>query len=142
MKTNKFISKYNYSIELPKNWSEFQLDESEKNTNGFFNASEWTGNLRITPLSFDKSRLSAFFKEKLMKNDAKKIDWNNIIGISYFEQSDDVYSYYWYLIENQKLYFCSFTIDFEMKDTKKNKIEIKRIIKILQSLETTNRKKD
>ncbi|MEA4983830.1 MAG: DUF3805 domain-containing protein [Paludibacter sp.] len=136
MNTNKFISPYNYSIELPKVWSEYQLDESEKNTNGFFNTSEWTGNLRITPLSFDKDRLSAFFEDKLIKNNAEEIDWNNIVGIFYFEQSDDIYLYYWYLIESQKLYFCSFTIDFEMKDTEKNKIELKKIIKILQSLKT------
>ncbi|MPM77195.1 hypothetical protein SDC9_124195 [bioreactor metagenome] len=136
MNTNKFISPYNYSIELPKVWSEYQLDESEKNTNGFFNTSEWTGNLRITPLSFDKDRLSAFFEDKLIKNNAEEIDSNNIVGIFYFEQSDDIYLYYWYLIESQKLYFCSFTIDFEMKDTEKNKIELKKIIKILQSLKT------
>ncbi|TPG41712.1 DUF3805 domain-containing protein [Flavobacterium pectinovorum] len=39
-----FVSELGYTIVLPENWDEY---EDEKNTNAFFDITEWTGNLRI-----------------------------------------------------------------------------------------------
>ena len=50
MSGQTFNSEFGYSIILPYNWSEYEL-EDEKNTNGFFDTSEWTGNLRVKTLN-------------------------------------------------------------------------------------------
>ena len=50
MSGQTFNSEFGYSIILPYNWSEYELVD-EKNTNGFFDTSEWTGNLRVKTLN-------------------------------------------------------------------------------------------
>jgi hypothetical protein len=132
----KFISEYNYSINLPRNWSEYELDEYEKNTNGFFNIKEWSGNLRITPLNIKIENYEQFINKEFTEKNIDRIKWNNIIGIFYSENSDDLYIYYWYLIEQNNIYICSFTINLKNKDNEKNKKELRIVEKILKSLKT------
>jgi hypothetical protein len=141
MKTKKFESEYGYSIKLPENWFEYDLDEDEKNTNGFFNGQEWSGNLRITPFSSDNiDDYEQFIYNSDKEENSVKINWNNIKGISYsnITMSGDYYIYFWNLTKrNQnRMYICSFTIDLKDKDSKRSKKELKVVETILKSLET------
>jgi hypothetical protein len=135
-KTKKFFSEYSYSIMLPANWAEYELDEDEKNTNGFFNTGEWSGNLRITPFDFEINS-EQFINNELAKHNAERISWNNISGIFYGENAEsegDLYMHYWYLITQNRLYLCSFAVDPKDKDTENNGKEFETVIKILKSL--------
>jgi len=108
----------------------------EKNTNGFFDTSEWTGNLRITPLNIQVDRPSEFIKSELTDTDYEELTWDKIKAFYFSETSDDLYIYYWYLIENLKIYICSFTIDIEIKETDKNHTELVKIEDILKTLKS------
>jgi len=136
-KTKKFISQYGYSIILPANWAEYELDEDEKNTNGFFNTGEWSGNLRITPFDFEIKEPEQLINNELAKHNAERINWNNISGIFYEEDAefeDSLYMRYWYLIAQNRLYLCSFAVDPKDKDTENSGKELETVIKILKSL--------
>lgn len=133
MNNQKFESEYDYSIVLPNNWSEYELID-EKNTNGFFDTSEWTGNLRITPLNIQVDNPYDFIKTDLTETDFKELNWKNIQAIHYSEESNDDYIYYWYLIENKRIYICSFTIDSEIRDSDKNRNELVKVENILKTL--------
>jgi len=135
MRGQKFVSEYGYSIILPDNWNEYDL-ENEKNTNGFFDTSEWTGNLRVTCLNFQIDNPYDFIKNELAETDFTELAWDKIRGFHYSEASDDLYIYYWYLIENKKIYVCSFTIDVENKETDKNRNEFVKMEGILKTLKT------
>jgi hypothetical protein len=135
MNRQKFISEYGFSISLPDNWSEYDL-EDEKNTNGFFDTSEWTGNLRITPLKVQVDYPYDFIKNELTETDYKEFTWDNIKALNYSEESDDLYIYYWHLIEKKKIYICSFTIDSKNKESVENKKELVKIEEILKTVKT------
>lgn len=135
MNGQKFNSEYGYTIILPHNWSEYELLD-EKNTNGFFDTSEWTGNLRITPLNIQVDCPSEFIKSELTDTDYEELTWDKIKAFYFSETSDDLYIYYWYLIENLKIYICSFTIDIEIKETDKNHTELVKIEDILKTLKS------
>lgn len=72
MNGQRFNSEFGYSIDLPKNWSEYEL-EDEKNTNGFFDTSEWTGNLRITSLNIQVENPTEFIKNELASTNCKEL---------------------------------------------------------------------
>lgn len=135
MNVKKFNSEYGYSIILPENWSEYEL-EDEKNTNGFFDVSEWTGNLRITVLNIQVDRPIEFVRSQFIGIDCKELTWNNSKAFFYSEKADDLHIYYWYVIENMKIYLCSFAIDIEHKESEKNHVELLKVEKILKSLRT------
>lgn len=131
----RFNSEYDYSIILPDFWNEYEL-EDENNTNGFFNTIEWTGNLRITPLNIQVDKPFEFIKSELIEKNFKDINWETIKAFSYSEDSDDLCIYYWYLIENTKIYICSFTTDIKNKESEKNRRELMKVEGILKSLKT------
>jgi hypothetical protein len=135
MSVQTFNSEFGYSIILPDNWSEYEL-EDEKNTNGFFDTSGWTGNLRVTPLTIKIDNPIEFIKSELTDTNAKEQNWDKIKAFSYSEASDDLWVYYWYLIENSKVYICSFTIDIDHKETEKNRRELLKVEAILKTLKT------
>lgn len=135
MNGQTFNSEFGYSIILPDYWSEYEL-EDEQNTNGFFDTSQWTGNLRITPLNIKIDRPTEFVKTELTDTNFTELNWYKIKAFSYSEASDDLYIYYWYLIENSKIYICSFTIDIEKKETDKNRKELMKVEDILKTLKT------
>ncbi len=135
MSGQTFNSEFGYSIILPDNWSEYEL-EDEKNTNGFFDTSGWTGNLRVTPLNIKIVNPTDFIKSELKDNNTKEKKWDNIKAFSYSEASDDLWIYYWYLIENSKVYISSFAIDIDNKETEKNRSELLKVEAILKTLKT------
>lgn len=129
----KFNSEYNYSINIPANWSEYETDE--KNTNAFFDTTRWTGNLRITPMNYEIKNAKEFLSEVLDEKNAQKIEWKNVIGISYVENANKEEINYWYLIENNKLYICSFAVGNLNGKTEKQ-LELKKVVEILKSIVT------
>jgi hypothetical protein len=135
MSGQTFNSEFGYSIILPDNWSEYEL-ENEKNTDGFFDTSGWTGNLRVTPLNIKIDNPTDFIKSELKDTNTKEQNWDNINAFFYSEASDDLWIYYWCLIENSKVYICSFTIDSDNKETEKNQRELLKVETILKTLKT------
>ena len=133
LKMEKFTSEYNYSINIPENWSEYETDE--KRTNAFFDTKKWTGNLRITPMNYDVKNSKEFLSEKLIENNAKNIDWKNIRGIYYVENEKNEEINYWYLIENNKLYICSFTVG-NLNGKSEIETELNKVTEILKSIRT------
>lgn len=135
MSGQTFNSEFGYSIILPDNWSEYEL-EDEKNTNGFFDTSGWTGNLRVTPLNIKTENPIEFIRRQLTDKNTNEQNWDKIKAFSYSEASEDLWIYYWYLIENSKVYICSFTIDIDNKETEKNQRELLKVEAILKTLKT------
>jgi len=135
MSGQTFNSEFGYSIILPDNWNEYEL-EDEKNTNGFFDTSGWTGNLRVTKLNIKIDNPTEFIKSELTDRNTKELNWDKTKAFSYSEASDDLWIYYWYLIENSKVYICSFTIDIDNKETDKNRRELMKVEAILKTLKT------
>jgi hypothetical protein len=144
MQANMFISEYGYSITLPENWSEYELDEDEAGTNGFFNAQEWSGNLRITSMNvknIDVEDREQLISKELSEKGSRKISWGDIFGVFFAkdsEHADDIYIYYWYLIEQKELYVCSFTIDLQNKDSENTRKELGVVEEILKSLKSNS----
>lgn len=133
LKIKQYNSEYNYSMNLPENWSEYETDE--KNTNAFFDTTKWTGNLRITPIDYKVKNTKEFYRETLAKNNGQDLNWNNIYGIHYFEIEKDQEIHYWYLIEKNKSYICSFTIG-NLKEKYEVEEELKKVIEILKSIKS------
>lgn len=133
LKMKKFNSEFNYSLNIPSNWSEYETDE--KNTNAFFDTVQWTGNLRITPMNYEIKNAKEFLREILREENGQNIDWENIRGIYYVRNAKNEEINYWYLIENNKLYICSFTFGNIDGKTEKE-MELKKVTEILNSIET------
>lgn len=132
--TYTFKSKFGYTIQLPKNWEEY---EDEKNTDAFFNTTEWTGNLRLTPITIDQTK-----SVQLLKNEAASLNGKAILfttksgfeGLKFTEENGEDYMYYWYVYAKDKMFICSFTIDTNQKDSNKNKEELLLVSGIINSL--------
>jgi hypothetical protein len=132
--TYTYKSKFAYTIQLPKNWEEY---EDEKNTDAFFNTTEWTGNLRLTPIKIDQNKSA-----ELLKNEAESLNGkaelfttkSGFNGLKYIEVSGVDYIYYWYVFAKDKMFICSFTIDTNQKDSNKNKGELLLVSGIINSL--------
>lgn len=93
-----------FSIELPNDWEEY--DDGDEKTYAFFNASTWSGNLRITafrwPNSTDNSRDKAaeFIEEDLAENDgAIKVKLGEWVCTYYkkdlVQDGENLLIYYW-----------------------------------------------
>lgn len=135
-KTNNriFVSEFGYTIFLPENWDEY---EDEKNTNAFFDTTEWTGNLRITPIKTDPKKIAELLESEVkdLKGRAEKFKTKNgFEGVKYSETNKENFIYYWYLIVKDKIFICSFTINLTEKETQKNKMELIKVNKIIDSL--------
>lgn len=125
-----FISEYNYALNLPETWSEYITDEEK--TNAFFNTKKWTGNLRITPTNHQFQNPD-FLNELRIENNATEIMWNNIHGIQYNDNNEGIY--YWYLIVENTLFLCSFTLG-DLPNT----IDIQNELLIVESILKTIKK--
>lgn len=136
LNTQKFISQYNYSIELPADWGEFASAEKEEETDIFANNSEWTGNLRISQIPHSIQNPEEYIDQEIAEIGGEKFEWDEIIGFKYTVADQDEFVYLWHLIENNHLYICSFTIDSKSLNTEKNKTELDKVISILKSIET------
>ena len=133
---NNFFSEHGFSIHLPLNWSEYEDDE---NTNAFFDTKEWTGNLRISVLKYYIDNPEQFLEKRLnelREKNSEKTSFNNGTPcVRYFEKINNDIIYYWYLVIENKLFICSFVIEDEMFNTEKNKLELEKIEKILESIQ-------
>lgn len=128
MDTTKYISDYNYSIVLPKDWAEYETDE--ENTNAFFDTVYWSGNLRITPLKHKIENSENFFANEI----SEKVKWSKIQGIFYIQKSETDTIYFWELSQNEKLFLCSFTLG-EVEEEKIDG-EIEKVQNILKTIVT------
>ena len=136
-KTNNriYVSEFGYTIFLPENWDEY---EDEKNTNAFFDTTEWTGNLRITPIKTDPKKIAELLESEVkdLKGRAEKFKTKNgFEGVKYSETDKENFIYYWYLILKDKIFICSFTINLTEKETQKNKMELIKVHEIINSLQ-------
>jgi hypothetical protein len=136
-KTNNriYVSEFGYTIFLPENWDEY---EDEKNTNAFFDTTEWTGNLRITPIKTDPKKIAELLESEVkdLKGRAEKFKTKNgFEGVKYSETDKENFIYYWYLIVKDKIFICSFTINLTEKETQKNKMELIKVHEIINSLQ-------
>ena len=130
---NNFKSEYNYSIKLPENWSEYETDE--KNTNAFFDTTKWTGNLRISPMNFDIKNQDEYLNKLLSEKEAEKFEWKNIKGIYFIENKNNEDINYWFLIQNNKLFICSFIIG-HLNGKTEIENELNKVDNILKTLKT------
>ena len=132
--TNIFTSKFGYTIELPENWAEY---DDEENVNAFFDTSEWTGNLRITPLKIDANKNAELLKSEMESFNGKAEPFKTktgFEGLRYSEKSNEDFMYYWYVIAENKMFICSFTIDLDKKDNKENQKELTKVTEIVSSI--------
>jgi hypothetical protein len=132
--SQNFVSEFGYSIVLPENWAEY---DDEKNTNAFFDTTDWTGNLRITPIKIEPKKGTELLEDEINSFDGQAEKFktqNGFEGLKYSEKSEEDYIYYWYLIVKDKMFICSFTINLTEKETKKNEAEIAKVAKIIESI--------
>ncbi|WP_418263324.1 DUF3805 domain-containing protein [Flavobacterium faecale] len=101
----------------------------------FFDTTQWTGNLRITPMNYEIKNAKEFLREILREEHGQNINWKNILGVYYTENKKNEEINYWYLIENNKLYICSFTVGNLNGKTEKE-TELKKVNEILRSIKT------
>ena len=130
---NNFISEFNYLIKLPENWNEYESDEN--NTNAFFDTTNWTGNLRITSMNYKVENSLNFLNKIQIEKKAKKISWSNLQGIYYVENKNNEQIHYWYLIEKNKLYVCSFLIG-KLNGKTAIENELNKVENILKTIKT------
>ena len=130
---HNFNSEYNYSIKLPENWSEYETDEN--NTNAFFDTIKWTGNLRITLMNYNIENPDNFLNKILIEKEGENINWKNIRGIYYVETKNNEEMNYWYLIENNKFFICSFLVG-NLKGKKEIENELIKVENTLKTLKT------
>lgn len=130
-----------FEMKIPADWAEYDSDED--GTYAFFNAKEWTGNLRITPYkNVDPSKgdmATKFLHLELEKNDsARKIKLGNFEVVTYntdvTQDGEDLVVYYWVIGQQDNLLFCSFTVNKEMKFTQQNLKELNLVEEILSSI--------
>jgi hypothetical protein len=143
MTFKKFVSQNGwFSLSLPVNWEEY--DAEEENTYAFFNASSWTGNLRITPLRLtepvDPAKIEEFIEDELSNNEgATRVMLGNLDCAFYKKDflqdgEDDLLIYYWVGGKNENIFICSFTISKKEEGTKQNSIELKIVEDIIRSI--------
>ncbi len=137
-----------FSLTLPDEWEEYD-DESEDSF-AFFNAVNWTGNLRITPFSWQSSidpnenKAAQYILDELLENPgAVKITLKNFDCAFYkkslLQDGDDLIIYYWILGDKNELYLCSFTIDRKNEQSNQNVIELETVQSILESITSSNK---
>ncbi|QIG88553.1 DUF3805 domain-containing protein [Chryseobacterium sp. POL2] len=130
---NNFNSEYNYSLKLPENWNEYETEE--KSTNAFFDTIKWTGNLRITLMNYNIDNPDNFLNKILIEKEGENINWKNIRGIYYVETKNNEEMNYWYLIENNKFFICSFLVG-NLKGKKEIENELIKVENTLKTLKT------
>ena len=130
-----------FSIILPENWAEYEDDEG---TFAFFNAHEWTGNLRLTPIRYssrkDENEAAKYIRKESTKNEGAVItkvgDWD---AAFYTKSLDDGnFMYYWVTGTGNIIILCSFTIDKSFLNTKKHEEELLIVEGILNSIQLTS----
>ncbi|WP_294962247.1 hypothetical protein [uncultured Flavobacterium sp.] len=76
-----------------------------------------------------------FLRETLAENKGQDINWKNISGVYYVENKNNEKIHYWYLIENNKFYICSFIIG-NLNGKTEIEEELNRVIEILKSIKS------
>jgi hypothetical protein len=127
-----------FSVKLPKNWAEY---EDEKDTFAFFNTDEWTGNLRITPMTFtnkeEEKKAEKYIKEEAIENNGAVITKVREWEAAFYTKSlsDGNFMYYWVTGIGNQIFICSFTTDQGFLNTKKHEEELLIVKDILNSLQ-------
>ncbi|HEY8999725.1 MAG TPA: DUF3805 domain-containing protein [Mucilaginibacter sp.] len=125
-----------FSTTLPENWSEYEDDEG---TYAFFNTSEWSGNLRITPYRWEEGGVDKgpqYVQDELNENEdavlTKLGDWEAAFYSG--EASEDSIIYYWMIGFESTLLLCSFTADKEFIGSESHNKELVIVEEILSSI--------
>lgn len=94
---------------------------------------KWTGNLRITPISNTVRNPTDFLNKLQFEKNASKINWNISFGIYYLDKNPKEEIHYWYLIINNQLFICSFSVG-NLKTKNEIKNELKKVENILKTI--------
>ena len=132
-----------FSFTLPVDWEEY--DDGEKGTYAFFNSKSWTGNLRITPIRWEKmpdpteDKAAKFIKKRLASNkQAVKIklgDWDCVHYKKEIKEDNKSFIvYYWETGKIDSILICSFTIDKKREDSKANRAELILVQRMIRSI--------
>ncbi len=140
MDYKKFISPNEwFSIEMPKDWDEYEDTPKDEGTYAFFNTKEWTGNFRITPLKITsdnnnkaaRKNVAAEYVRKMRNENPEYVlfkigDFDCVFYKNYSKGNDyDDIIYFWNLGVGNDLVICSFTINKEMEGSEKTELELK-----------------
>lgn len=136
-----------FTLMLPDEWDEYEL-EDEENTFGFFNsASEnWMGNFRLTPHKLGggteppEGRAGNLIAGELEENkSAVKVKLGNYDAAhykeSYDEDGQEYTIYYWVAGRKDDFFMCSFTINKEQEGTAENQTELETVQNIIASIQ-------
>jgi len=135
-----------FSLRLPENWSEYN---DADNSSSFFNAQEWSGNLRITSFTWDNTgigekndRAEEYIQSELSDNAnailVKVGEWDAAFYSKETKDKKDVI-YYWATGLKNNLFLCSFTIDKSFFNTDRNNSELTVVEEILGSIRILNK---
>lgn len=125
-------------ITLPEIWSEY---EDEEGTYAFFNTEQWTGNLRITPVTLDERGADRI--KGILESDYEKYEnseWKELgeyMFLHYSEESKDEehWIYYWMTGVKNVLLVISFTIPLNNFDTPENEEELELVEEMIESIQ-------
>lgn len=124
-----------YSLALPVGWSEY--DDGDDGTYAFYNATTWTGNLRITTLHWEnkanEDATSEFISQEMQENKgASKIRVGAFDGTFYKTEVEEdgvmMPIYYWIFGKNNNMFICSFTTNKKHEQDKNTLAEVEGII--------------
>jgi hypothetical protein len=135
--------KGDFTLKLPVEWEEY--DDGEESTFAFFNSKSWTGNLRITPLSWtapegtDNPKAAEFIEDELTQNEGAVRLKLDRFDCAHFKKDvdqdgDKWVMYYWIIGKENNLFICSLTIDKEQEQEARNKDVLETVQNIIKSI--------
>ena len=124
---------------IPSHWAEYDDDEG---TFAFFNTREWTGNLRITPLTVKnagENTINRYVKDELNSNAGATSKTLGLYPCAYYvklveRDEETLFSHYWITGQADTVFICSFTTDRTETDPNLgNEIEV--VENIIESIQ-------
>lgn len=139
-------SEQRFTIELPSDWAEY---EDEPNVIAFFDATDWTGNLRITPVYLKEptkdhvTRTRNFIDGILAEHPgAEKIILGSLLCAHYQQQisgeeNETLIIYFWLGVYEHHRFACSFTAPAEENPSAQRRQTLKVVEEIISSISIT-----
>jgi len=125
------------STKFPENWSEY--DDGDEGTYAFFNTTEWSGNLRITPYRWEEEgedKGLQYVQDELKENENAVLihlgDWEAAFYSG--KASEDSIIYYWVIGFKNTLLLCSFTADKDLVGSEKHNKELMIVEEVLSGI--------
>ncbi len=147
-KNKLFISSNNwFKLYYPSHWSQFVEDDG---TYLFFDNTNWKGNLRITAMRFPsmdplnrKNKIDELLLKEYSRFQGSKWiiikDYKSLHYTREFKENDDLLLIHtWFINIDKTLFHCSFTINKSKVEDKDVGIELKHVVKTLESIQLIN----